>query len=95
MKNRKQAIVNIPCDLVVEGALVDFTPRSVWVEPLLYHDVALGAIVLASASPITDEAVHFVDLVNASLAVAFRNALTYDQMQQLAAATGSSPNEAC
>ena len=85
MKSRKRAIVDIPADLVVEGALVDFTPRAVWVEPLLYHDVALGAIILASASPIADEAVHFVELVNASLAVAFSNALTYDKLQQLAA----------
>ncbi|HCO47954.1 MAG TPA: GGDEF domain-containing protein, partial [Spirochaetaceae bacterium] len=31
------------------------------------------------------DALHFFDLVNASLAVAFRNAITYDQLQQLAA----------
>lgn len=52
---------------------------------LLYHDIALGVIVLASAASIKNEATHFLDLVNASLAVAFRNALTYDQLQQLAA----------
>lgn len=85
LKNGKRKILDIPGDLVIEGALVDFSPRSVWVEPLLYHDVALGVIVLASAFPIKNEALHFLDLVNASLAVAFRNALTYDQLQQLAA----------
>ena len=69
----------------MQGALVDFQPRTVWVEPLMYHGVALGVIVLASAVPIKPEALHFLDLVNASLTVAFRNALTYDQLQQLAA----------
>jgi two-component system, cell cycle response regulator len=81
----KRKLLDIPGDLRVEGVLVDFSPRSVWVEPLLYHDVALGAIVLASATAVRPEALHFLDLVNASLAIAFRNALTYDQLQQLAA----------
>ena len=85
LKSGKRRILGIPGDLIIEGALVDFTPRSVWVEPLLYHDVALGVIVLASTAAIKNEAIHFLDLVNASLAVAFRNALTYDQLQQLAA----------
>ncbi len=85
IKKGKRIILDIPLDFVVEGALVDFTPRSVWVEPLLYHEIALGIIVLASAQPIREEAKHFFDLVNASLAVAFRNALTHDQLQRLAA----------
>jgi two-component system cell cycle response regulator len=85
LKNGKRKILDIPDDLIIEGALIDFKPKSVWVEPLLYHDIALGVIVIASSAPIKTEAIHFLDLVNASLAVAFRNALTYDQLQQLAA----------
>ncbi len=85
LKLGKQKILDIPTDLVIEGALVDFTPRSVWIEPLLYHEIALGVIVLASTQPIKEEAQHFFNLVNASLSVAFRNALTHDQLQRLAA----------
>ena len=85
LKNGKRKILDIPQDFIIDGALVDFTPKTVWVEPLLYHDIALGVIVLASSALVKNEAIHFLDLVNASLAVAFRNALTYDQLQQLAA----------
>ncbi len=85
LKLGKRSILEIPADLVVEGALVDFTPRSVWIEPLLYHEVPLGVIVLASLKAVTEEAKHFFDMVNPSLAVAFRNALTHDQLQRLAA----------
>ena len=85
IRSGKRQILDIPENLVIDGAVVDFTPKSVWVEPLLYHDVSLGVIVLASTSAISDEARHFLDLVNSSMAVAFRNALTYDQIQQLAA----------
>jgi diguanylate cyclase (GGDEF)-like protein len=85
LKLGKRRILEIPTDLVIEGALVDFSPKSVWIEPLLYHEVALGVVVLASAKPIKEEAKHFFDLVNASLAVAFRNALSHDQLQRLAA----------
>lgn len=84
-KAAKREVIDIPSGILMEGALVDFAPRAVWVEPLIYHDVALGVIVLASTAPVSAEALHFFDLVNASLAVAFRNAITYDQLQQLAA----------
>lgn len=85
LKTGARKVLDIPEGIVMQGALVDFTPKNIWVEPLMYHDVALGVIVLASTAPIQPEAIHFMDLVNASLAVAFRNALTYDQLQQLAA----------
>jgi diguanylate cyclase (GGDEF)-like protein len=85
MKNRSRRLINLPPNIVVQSSLVDFSPRQICIEPLMYHDIALGAIVVASTVDIPDSALHFLSLVNASLAVAFRNALTYDQLQQLAA----------
>lgn len=85
MKHRVRRLINLPPDLIIQSSLVDFSPRQICVEPLMYHDVALGAIILAGTGDIPDTALHFLSLVNSSLAVAFRNALTYDQLQQLAA----------
>jgi diguanylate cyclase (GGDEF)-like protein len=85
IKTRKRLLLNLPEGMVVTSALLDFVPKQVCVEPLLYHDVALGVVLLASAKPLSDSSLHFLDLVNSSLAVAFRNSLTYDQLQQLAA----------
>ncbi|HEY9053698.1 MAG TPA: GGDEF domain-containing protein [Rectinemataceae bacterium] len=85
LKSRARKLVDLPAGMVVRSALVDFTPRQVCVEPLVYHDVALGALVLAGAKPIQGASLHFLELVNSSMAVAFRNALTYDQLQKLAA----------
>lgn len=36
LKSGKRKILDIPGDFIIEGALVDFTPRSVWVEPLCF-----------------------------------------------------------
>ncbi|TXT49542.1 MAG: diguanylate cyclase domain-containing protein [Spirochaetes bacterium] len=85
MKTRKRRLLDLPEGIVVTSALLDYVPRQVCIEPLLYHDIALGAVVLAAAKPFSENSLHFLDLVNASLAVAFRNSLTYDQLQQLAA----------
>ncbi len=85
MKVRRRKLLDLPKDIVVTSSLLDYVPRQVCVEPLLYHDVALGVVVLAASKPFGEISLHFLDLVNASLAVAFRNSLTYDQLQQLAA----------
>ncbi|MDD3980639.1 MAG: GGDEF domain-containing protein [Spirochaetia bacterium] len=85
MKLKKRSLITLPKDIVVQGSVLDFTPAEVCVDPLLYHDVPLGVIILAGSKPMAEAALTFLDLVNASLAVAFRNALTYDQLQRLAA----------
>ncbi len=85
MKSKKRTLIALPKDLVVQGSVLDFIPAQVCVDPLLYHDVPLGVIILAGSTQMEESALNFLDLVNASLAVAFRNALTYDQLQRLAA----------
>jgi hypothetical protein len=50
LKTGARKVLDIPEGVVMQGALVDFAPRSVWVEPLMYHSVALGVIVLASSA---------------------------------------------
>jgi len=83
--SKQRQLLQMPADIAIESSVLDFSPRTVLVEPLVYHDVALGVIVLASVSAISQETLAMLELVNASLAVAFRNALTYDQLQKLAA----------
>jgi len=85
MRLKKRSIISLPKDIAVQGSVLDFTPAQVCVDPLLYHDVPLGVIILAGSTQMEESALNFLDLVNASLAVAFRNALTYDQLQRLAA----------
>jgi diguanylate cyclase (GGDEF)-like protein len=85
IKTGRRKLIDLPSGLVLQGSVVDFIPAQVCVDPLLYHDVPLGVIIQASTKPIPESSLHFLDLVNASLAVAFRNALTYDQLQRLAA----------
>jgi diguanylate cyclase (GGDEF)-like protein len=84
-KSGQRQVLNLPTDVMIEGSLIEFKPATVWLEPLVYHEVPFGVIVLASSRSIPVEMARKLDLVKSSLAVAFRNAMTYDQLQRLAA----------
>jgi diguanylate cyclase (GGDEF)-like protein len=77
--------VAIPGDVAIEGALVDFRPREVLIEPVFYKQVPLGAIVLASASGFSNEVKARLDLFRQGLSLALNNALVHDRLQRLAA----------
>jgi two-component system, cell cycle response regulator len=77
--------VALPEDVAVEGILTDFRPREVLVDPVLYKEVPLGAIILASATGFNDDAKSRLDLFRHGLALALNNALTHDRLQTLAA----------
>lgn len=85
LKTEKQVSVTLPEGIVVEGVLVDFRPREVIVDPVLYKGVPLGVIILASAGSFTDEVRARLNLFRQGMALALNNALTHDRLQRLAA----------
>ena len=85
LRTEKRQSVLLPEDIVVEGVLTDFRPREVLIDPILYKEVTLGAIVLASGSGFTAEERNRLDLFRQGLALALHNALLYDRLQRLAA----------
>lgn len=84
-KNQKKQILNLPEEIILNSVLLDFRPKSVLLEPILYKGVVLGAVVLAGVSEFTPEMQHNMELFGQGLALAFKNAITHDQFQRLAA----------
>lgn len=85
LSQRKRMIIDIPDDVVLNGLIVNFKPKSVLVQPIIYKEIGLGVIVLAGTTLFTQEMQNQMDMFSNGLALAFRNAITYNQLQRLAA----------
>jgi len=85
MQTLKRTVIVLGDDLMVDGVLATFRPRVVVVQPIVYKSVGLGVIVLASKDVVEEEMGETLDLFSASFALALHNAVTYAQIQQLAA----------
>ncbi len=84
-KNQKRLVVELPEDIVLSGVLVEFRPKSVLIEPIIYKGIILGVILLAGVTDFTGEMQNDLELYGQGLALALKNAITHDQLQKLAA----------
>lgn len=85
MQTLKRTIIDIPEDILLEGVMTSFRPQQIIVEPIVYKQLPLGIVVLASNLAFRAEVLENLDLFGTSLALALHNALTHDQVQKLAA----------
>lgn len=85
INNQKRHMVNLPDDITLSGLLVSFRPKTVLVEPIMYKEVILGVVVLATVVDFTIEMQKNIQIFGQGLALAFKNAITHDQLQRLAA----------
>ena len=77
--------VSLPEDIVLDGVVTSFRPREILIEPIVYKQIPLGAIVLASSRELTGEVLKNLDLLRNGLALALNNAIAHDRLQRLAA----------
>jgi two-component system, cell cycle response regulator len=82
---QKRIVMDFPDDLTLTGLMADFKPKNVIIDPIMYKDVALGVLVLAGTQTFDQDARNLMELFGHGLALAFRNAITYSQLQRLAA----------
>ncbi|MBU1145782.1 MAG: GGDEF domain-containing protein [Firmicutes bacterium] len=85
LKHSGKILIDIPEDLELNGLLVDFRPKTVLLEPILYKEVTLGLVILAGTSTFTDYHQKMLNLFVKSMSLAFKNSITYSQLQKLAA----------
>jgi len=81
----KRMRIDLPPDIMIEGALLSARPASIIIEPIVYHEVTLALIVLSFLKAPREEINKILDLLSPNIAIALRNALSYDQLQRLAA----------
>ena len=85
MKTHERYTVQYPADILMDGLIVDYRPQSIIIEPILYKQVLLGVIILASVSPFSEDSLDMLATCAPILSMAFNNAITHQQMQRLAA----------
>jgi diguanylate cyclase (GGDEF)-like protein len=85
LQNSRRSIINVPKDIELDGVLSSFQPQQVIVEPIMYKQVGLGIIVLATPIAFEKEMYGNLDLFGKSLALALHNSMAHDQVQKLAA----------
>ncbi len=72
-------------DVLIDGAIVDIHPRQIELRALASHGVPFGAMVLAATAEVGDRARRLVEATTVSLSMSLRNALTHQEVEQLAA----------
>ena len=78
-------ILQLPADVRVTAALVDFTPAEVRILPLSYGAATIGALVVGFASEPSAEAIAVLMASMPNMAVALNNAMNHEALQQVAA----------
>lgn len=85
MKTLERQLIKYPDELKMDGILVDFLPKELLIEPIVYKNILLGVIILVSTSAFSSNAVNKLSIFSQEISLAFRNAITHNQMQLLAA----------
>jgi diguanylate cyclase (GGDEF)-like protein len=82
--NQRQSVA-LPVDVVMDGVLTTFRPREVLVDPIVFGNMPLCIVLLASATGFSDDDRFHLDLLHRGLALSFHNAILYDRLERLAA----------
>ncbi len=85
LRRQRRVEIDCPPDLEVQGLLLRLRPRQVILEPIVYKDHPLGALVLAHAQACGEAQRRRMDLLRPALGLALNNALAHDRLQRLAA----------
>ena len=85
LRTKKQKITEVPEDITIDGLLVDFRPKVIIIEPLIYNDIPIGVVVLTSMKKYDEENISRIGMFSQSLSLALHNAIIHEQMQKLAA----------
>lgn len=87
-KECHRQIIDFPKDIIMDGVVVDFHPKALLLEPITYKNIMLGVVVLVNTIEFSKNTIDKLSFFSQSLSLAFRNAITHNQMQKLAAIDG-------
>jgi hypothetical protein len=85
VRTTERTVLHLPPTLVVNGALVDFTPQEIQVLPIHYGVLTVGVLVVAFAEPSATEAASVIHSTLPGLAVALNNSMNHEILQRVAA----------
>jgi diguanylate cyclase (GGDEF)-like protein len=82
---QKRIMIDFPDDITLGSLVADFKPKNIIVDPIKYKDITLGVLILAGTKHFDEDEQNLMELFGNGLSLAFRNAITYNQLQRLAA----------
>ncbi|MDD3213168.1 MAG: GGDEF domain-containing protein [Eubacteriales bacterium] len=85
VEKQERQLICLPEDIVLEGVLTQYRPRELVIEPIIYKQVVVGVVLLAGVTSFSIRALKKLSLYGPILSMSFNNAITHQQMQQLAA----------
>jgi len=85
LRNEHRIQISLPEDVQVDGILIEFRPNEIIIEPILYKEVILGLIILATNNNFSQDSLTRLNLFGQGLALALHNALLSDRLERLAA----------
>ncbi|MDD4260372.1 MAG: GGDEF domain-containing protein, partial [Sphaerochaetaceae bacterium] len=71
--------------LTIDSMVLQFRPAEVVTFPVVYKHIPIGLVIVASKDSMDDRNLQTVELLVQGLSLALNNAITYDQLQKLAA----------
>ncbi len=85
MVDEKDRMLTLPASIKLEGVLTQYRPHQVIIKPIKYKQIMLGILLLGKAEEFQVPKVSMLDVFCNGLGLALHNAITYDQVQRLAA----------
>ncbi len=85
LRTNKTELIQFPEDVVLDGVLVTYRPKELLFIPIVYKDIALGLIILATVEPFPLKIKEDLELFVGGMSLAVKNSVTYSQLQELAA----------
>ena len=81
--------IKVPKNIKIDGVLTHFYPSEVFIEPIEFKGVNLGALIAATGANVADEHTErLLELFSRSIGLAINNAMTHSKFQHLAAIDG-------
>ncbi len=85
LRTGQPTMFDLPSDVVIAGALVDFVPKEVHLLPIRFGAVSVGVLIVGFAVSSPTEATPIFNASLPSLAVALNNSLNHEDLQRVAA----------
>lgn len=82
--SRKRILFDLSEDITIEAGLVDFKPKAILVEPVIYKNNVLGVILLAALKPYDKLVLEELSVYTHGLSLGMHNAIIHDKLEKLA-----------
>ncbi len=79
----KRAFFEFHKEIKIEAGFIDFSPRSILIEPVSYKNQVIALVLLASSNYFEEEILNKLDNYIHGLSLALNNAIIHDRLEQL------------